>query len=64
MTNLFSISDSFLSKLTISSSPPVSLITKGGDELIVNFDKKESEIENVSLTGPVEEIYKGKIFIN
>jgi diaminopimelate epimerase len=44
--------------------PPVSLITKGGDELIVNFDKKESEFTNVSLTGPVEEIYKGKIFIN
>jgi diaminopimelate epimerase len=44
--------------------PPVSLITKGGDELVVNFDKKESEFKNVSLTGPVEEIYKGKIIIN
>jgi diaminopimelate epimerase len=44
--------------------PPVSLITKGGDELVVNFDKEELEIKNVSLTGPVEEIYKGEIFIN
>jgi diaminopimelate epimerase len=43
---------------------PVSLITKGGDELIVNFEKKDSEFKNVSLTGPVEEIYKGKIIIN
>ena len=44
--------------------PPVSLITRGGDELIVKFDKLESEFENVSLTGPVEEIFKGKIIIN
>jgi diaminopimelate epimerase len=44
--------------------PPVSLITKGGDELVVNFDKEELEFKNVSLTGPVEEIYKGEIFIN
>ena len=44
--------------------PPVSLITKGGDELVVKFDRAELEYKNVSLTGPVKEIYKGKISIN
>ncbi|UCH66637.1 MAG: diaminopimelate epimerase [Ignavibacterium sp.] len=44
--------------------PPVLLITKCGDELVVNFDMLASEFKNVSLTGPVEEIYKGKIIIN
>jgi len=44
--------------------PPVSLITKGGDELVVNFDSDKAKFQNVSLTGPAEEIYKGKISIN
>ena len=45
-------------------NPPVSLITKGGVKIVVNFDSDELKFNNVSLTGPAEEIYKGKIFIN
>ena len=39
-------------------------LVEGIKNVYSEFDKKESEFKNVSLTGPVEEIYKGEIFIN
>ncbi|MGE5845465.1 MAG: diaminopimelate epimerase [Ignavibacteria bacterium] len=50
--------------LTDNINPPVSLITKGGDELIVNFSKDGQRIKNVSLTGPAKVIFTGEILIN
>jgi len=44
--------------------PPIILITKGGDELIVNFNIDGSKYFNVSLTGPAKKIYSGEIGIN
>ncbi|MCW9065253.1 MAG: hypothetical protein OQJ78_03080, partial [Ignavibacteriaceae bacterium] len=44
--------------------PPVSLHTKGRDELVVNFIAEGSDYTNVSLTGPVKEVFKGEISIN
>lgn len=44
--------------------PPILLITKGGDELIVNFNTDGSKFSNVSLTGPAKKIYNGEIEIN
>lgn len=44
--------------------PPIFLITKGGDELIVNFDADGSKYRNLSLTGPAKKIYNGEIGIN
>ncbi len=43
---------------------PIFLITKGGDELIVNFNTDGSKCSNVSLTGPAKKIYNGEIGIN
>ena len=44
--------------------PPIFLLTKGGDELIVNFITDGSKFSNVSLTGPAKKIYNGEIGIN
>ena len=40
------------------------MITKGGDELVVNFILEGSDYKNVSLTGPVKEVFKGEISKN
>jgi len=45
-------------------NPPVSLLTKGGDELIVNFNKAGQIITDVSLTGPAKIIFTGEILVN
>jgi len=44
--------------------PPIFLITKGGDELIVNFNTDGSKCSDVSLTGPAKKIYNGEIDSN
>jgi diaminopimelate epimerase len=41
--------------------PPVNLLTRGGDILIVEFDFIDNKIKNVSLTGPVKLIFTGEI---
>lgn len=43
---------------------PVKLITKGGDELIVDFYNNGQSVKNVSLTGPAKIIFNGKISIS
>jgi diaminopimelate epimerase len=57
-----SVAAAVISSLKYKIQPPVSLITKGGDELIVNFEG--SGFKNISLTGPVKEVFKGEININ
>uniref|UniRef100_A0A7V2ZL69 Diaminopimelate epimerase n=1 Tax=Ignavibacterium album TaxID=591197 RepID=A0A7V2ZL69_9BACT len=42
-------------------SPPISLITWGGETLIVNFDVENQKVSNVSLTGPAKIVFEGKI---
>ncbi len=44
--------------------PPVLLLTRGGDELIVDFNLKNNHIENLSLTGPAKIIYTGNFLLN
>lgn len=44
--------------------PPVSLITRGGDELIVNFDVRNQKIERLSLTGPAKVTFTGVFPLN
>lgn len=44
--------------------PPFSLITKSGEELIINFDDENGTVKNLSLTGPAKIIYKGELSIN
>lgn len=43
---------------------PVKLITRGEDELIVDFTNNGQSVENVSLTGPAKIIFNGKISIS
>lgn len=48
----------FLSK---KISLPISLITWGGETLIVNFDVENQKVSKVSLTGPAKIVFEGKI---
>ncbi len=41
--------------------PPITLLTRGGDRLIVNFNIINQKIENLSLTGPANIIFSGEI---
>lgn len=42
-------------------SLPISIITWGGETLIVNFDVENQKVSKVSLTGPAKIVFEGKI---
>ncbi len=44
--------------------PPVSLITYGGDELIVDFKFEDKTIKGLSLNGPVKTTFTGEFLLN
>lgn len=44
--------------------PPVTILPGSKDKLFVNFNVRNDEFSNVSLTGPVSEVYKGQFKIN
>jgi diaminopimelate epimerase len=44
--------------------PPVILLTKGGDELLVDFKFENNNIKNLSLSGPAKIIYSGSFLLN
>jgi diaminopimelate epimerase len=44
--------------------PPVTLVTHGGDELIVDFKFEEEKIKELSLTGPVKINFTGEFLLN
>ncbi|MHB1687055.1 MAG: diaminopimelate epimerase [Ignavibacteriaceae bacterium] len=52
-----------ISHLMDNLKPPVILITRGGDELIVNFNVEDQKIKNLSLTGLAKIIFSGEILI-
>jgi diaminopimelate epimerase len=58
------VAAAIIGSIKFGVKPPISLHTKGGDELVVDFIADGSEIKNVSLTGPVKEVFKGEISIN
>jgi diaminopimelate epimerase len=58
------VAAAIIGNIKLGIKPPVSLHTKGGDELIVSFIADGSEYKNVSLTGPVKEIFNGEISTN
>jgi diaminopimelate epimerase len=45
-------------------NPPVSLLTRGGDRLTVNFNTEGQKISNLSLSGPAKIIYAGEFLYN
>ena len=57
-----SVASAAISFLKYGVEPPVSLITKSGKELIVDFIKEQNVIKNVSLTGPAVVTFKGEFF--
>jgi diaminopimelate epimerase len=45
-------------------SPPINLITRGGDQLVVEFESEKNIIKNLTLTGPVKNVFNGEILSN
>lgn len=45
-------------------TPPVTLLTHGGDELIVNFKFEDKKIKELSLKGPVKTTFTGEFLLN
>ena len=48
---------------TENNSGPITVITRGGDELQVSYEKSDNEFCNVTLTGPAEFVFEGSIEI-
>ena len=46
-----------------SVPPPIKLLAKSGDELIVDFKVNNQIVRDLSLTGPAEIIFKGELLI-
>ena len=44
--------------------PPVSLITHGGEELIVDFEMEDEKFHEISLTGPAITVFSGEFSLN
>jgi diaminopimelate epimerase len=58
-----SVAAAIICSANYNMDPPFNLITWGGNELIVNFEKKENSFFNISLTGPAKIVYTGEISI-
>ncbi len=56
-----SVATAIIASIKYKISPPVNMLTRGGDLLIVDFALKNDLIENVSLTGPVKQTFSGQI---
>lgn len=52
-----------IAHVTDKLESPVSLITRGLDELKVNFNVENQKINNLSLTGPAKTIFSGDIYV-
>jgi len=50
---------SLISFVNENLKPPVTLITKGGEKLIVDFEVENKKVKNLSLTGPAKVIFEG-----
>ena len=59
-----SAASAIISFLKGEVKPPVTLITYGGDELIVDFKFEDKKIKELSLTGPVKTSFTGEFLLN
>lgn len=57
------VASALISFLNSNIAPPITLYTKGGDELTVDFLFNEKSVSNLSLTGPAGIVFKGEITI-
>jgi diaminopimelate epimerase len=58
-----SVASALISNLVYGLPSPVSLLTRGGDKLKVGFRNAENSFEEIFLSGPAVEIFKGEIFL-
>lgn len=56
-----SVAAAVISSLQKGLKSPIKLLTKSGDELLVNFDKVGDRFEKVSLTGPANIVFTGEL---
>ena len=59
-----SVAAAIICYITDGIKPPVTILPGSKDKLFVNFNVRNDEFSNVSLTGPVTEVYKGQFEIN
>jgi diaminopimelate epimerase len=56
-----SVSAAIVAFTKYNLQPPVKLLVKSGDVLIVDFYKDQNRFRNVTLTGPAKVVFKGEI---
>ncbi len=50
--------------ITDNVKPPIKLITRGGETLTINFETKDNDFYNLSLTGPAKVTFSGNFSLN
>ena len=55
------VASALLFAATENDRGPITVITRGGDELQVSFEKSGDEFRNVTLTGPADFVFEGTI---
>ena len=58
------VAAAIIGSINYKLTPPVHLITRSGEELIVDFGKDNKKYYDVSLTGPAVTVFSGEISIN
>lgn len=58
------VASAIVASLFNELKPPIVLITRGRDELVVDFKFENSEIKNLCLSGPAKIIYSGNFLLN
>jgi diaminopimelate epimerase len=58
-----SVAAAIISFMNENVQPPVKIIPKSGDQLIVNFSAINNQITDLSLTGPAKIVFNGEITI-
>jgi diaminopimelate epimerase len=56
-----SVAAAVVGYLTENLNPPITLLTRGGDKLIVDFQVENHQIKNINLTGPAKIVFEGSI---
>lgn len=56
-----SVAAAVVGYLNYNLKPPITLKTRGGDKLFVNFEIENEELINLSLTGPAKIVFEGSV---
>lgn len=58
-----SVASAIIAYLKYNLKTPIRLITKGSEELIVDFNSEDFVFSNITLTGPAKEVFSGEILV-